>query len=212
MTSYAIAEGSVTSYGIANGTIVNDDISGSAAIDPTKLAANGNTITAIEFGYLDGTTANIQSQFEALTGSAGAVLKSTTSAQVIQPSDDVTPLSLASKSSGTSDVFRIQGGDSADMLKVEQTGVGNLWLKNNMTVDGVDVSTHAAGTHHVHGVAGNVVGTTDSQTLTNKTLSSGSTWNGNTIADGYIDSTIARDSELATHAAVATSVHGVTVL
>jgi len=43
------------------------------------------------------------------------------------------------------------------------------------------VSTHA-GLTATHGVSGALVGTTDTQTLTNKTLSTGSTWSGNTVA------------------------------
>lgn len=45
---------------------------------------------------------------------------------------------------------------------------GNIAVSG--TVDGVDVSAHAAASSGVHGVVGTLVGTTDSQTLTNKTL------------------------------------------
>ncbi|HNV70223.1 MAG TPA: hypothetical protein PKO06_11030 [Candidatus Ozemobacteraceae bacterium] len=71
-----------------------------------------------------------------------------------------------------------------------------------------ELSAHAAVTA-THGATGAVVGTTNTQTLTNKTLSTGCTWNGNAIADGYITAAVARDTELSAHAAV-TATHGAT--
>ena len=47
------------------------------------------------------------------------------------------------------------------------SGIGNITLSG--TVDGVDVSAHAAATT-AHGVSGSIVGTSDTQTLTNKTI------------------------------------------
>jgi len=38
-----------------------------------------------------------------------------------------------------------------------------------------------------HGATGAVVGTTNAQTLTNKTIGTGSTWNGNAISDAYLN-------------------------
>lgn len=48
------------------------------------------------------------------------------------------------------------------------------------------VSTHA-GLTATHGATGAVVGTTNTQTLTNKTIGTGSIWNGSAISDAYLN-------------------------
>ena len=70
--------------------------------------------------------------------------------------------------------------------------VGNIAVSG--TVDGVDVAGHEAATS-VHGVSGNVVGTTSTQTLTNKTINTAS--NTITIATGDITSGTMADARIA---------------
>ena len=85
------------------------------------------------------------------------------------------------------------------------------------------VTTHNNATSGVHGVVGDVVGDTDSQTLTNKTLGSGTVLSANVDADqnkivDLADPTDAQDAatknyvdlELADHADDTSGVHGVT--
>jgi hypothetical protein len=75
-----------------------------------------------------------------------------------------------------------------------------------------ELSSHAADTS-THGVSGSVVGTGNTQTLTNKTLGTTNSIDGGaiktgTVPDARIASTISRDSELSSHAST-TNTHGV---
>lgn len=76
-----------------------------------------------------------------------------------------------------------------------------------------ELTTHA-GTTATHGVSGAIVGTSDTQTLTNKTLGTTNSVDGGavktgTVADARIDAAICRDSELTTHGNL-TATHGAT--
>lgn len=66
-----IANGAAITYSKLNltGGIVNNDIATGASIDAAKIG--GGNISNIEFSYLEGVTANIQSQINALSGGSG---------------------------------------------------------------------------------------------------------------------------------------------
>lgn len=71
---------------------------------------------------------------------------------------------IQSNAAGT--VLTIAGFTTVNIPGLNITG--NLAVTG--TVDGVDVSAHAAATAGVHGAVGTIVGTTDAQTLSNKVL------------------------------------------
>lgn len=66
-----IANGATITYSKLNltGGIVNNDIATGASIDAAKIG--GGNISNIEFGYLEGVTANIQDQLNVLSGGGG---------------------------------------------------------------------------------------------------------------------------------------------
>lgn len=87
---------------------------------------------------------------------------------------------LNKQTSGATRVFgSIGGGVVVDTLALLRDGsrpmIGNLNLGGfNITsvnlVDGVDLPAHVNSSSGIHGISGSVVGTSDTQTLTNKTL------------------------------------------
>lgn len=122
------------------------------------------------------------------------------------------------------DNVTINTAGSASFLRVD-TGQDSPVASKTYAdgVAGTAVTNHNNLTSGVHGVTGNVVGDTDSQTLTNKTLGSGTVLsddvdaNGNTITDlgaPTVDSDAATkgyvDTEIGDHSDLTTGVHGVT--
>ena len=84
----------------------------------------------------------------------------------------------------TSGIF---SADLGNGLQID--GTGQIEIDNNVVATQTDLSTdigtHSDTTSGVHGVTGDVVGTVDAQTLTNKTLGSGTTLSANLDADGF---------------------------
>lgn len=77
---------------------------------------------------------------------------------------------------------------------------GAVVQHSHAAIDFREPQQHIAGTSGVHGVTGDVLGTTDAQVLTHKDLTS---------ATNTFPSSLTTDTELATHAALASGVHGV---
>ena len=112
----------------------------------------------------------------------------------------------------------------SDEVVIDRTAV-DTWYDAAGSASAVagDLTTHTTANSGVHGVTGNVVGDTDAQTLTNKTLGSGTVLSANVDADqnkivDLLDPTDAQDAatknyvdtEIGDHSDATTGVHGVT--
>lgn len=145
---------------ISAGVIVNADINAAAAIDATKIA-NGS-VDNTEFQYLDGVTSAIQTQLNAKASSASLTAHTGASSGVHGVTGSVV---------GTSDAQvltnkTIDGDDNTvqdlalSSLKTIPGDAGKFVARDG---SGVVVSTNTVPT-------GTVVGTSDTQTLSNKTM------------------------------------------
>ena len=71
-------------------------------------------------------------------------------------------------------------------------------IEGHLTDIAADIVTHASASTSVHGVSGNVVGTTSTQTLTNKTITGG-TVNPTTLQQGGIQAVTVSDTQTLTN-------------
>jgi len=152
-----LADSAVTSAKIANETIVNADISASAAIDWTKLAIS-STVSATELGYVDGVTSAIQTQIDAQLSKAGGEMTGDLTLR-----GNPTTNNMAATKNYVDSLVTAETTNRGTAITAEATARG--------TAIETAVTTHAALTAS-HGVTGAVVGTQNTQTLTNKTLTS----------------------------------------
>jgi hypothetical protein len=152
-----LADSAVTSAKIANETIVNADISASAAIDWTKLAIS-STVSATELGYVDGVTSAIQTQIDAQLAKAGGEMTGDLTLR-----GNPTTNNMAATKNYVDSLVTAETTNRGTAITAEATARG--------TAIETAVTTHAALTAS-HGVTGAVVGTQNTQTLTNKTLTS----------------------------------------
>lgn len=157
VTTAKIADSAVTSAKIANDTIVNADINGSAAISWTKLAIS-SSVSATAAGYLSGVTSGIQSQIDSKFAIAGGEL-----------TGDLTLRGNPTTNNMAATKNYVDSLNNAEVTNRNSAIADEATARN--TAITTAVSTHAALTAS-HGVTGAVVGTENTQTLTNKTLTS----------------------------------------
>ena len=91
---------------------------------------------------------------------------------------------------GTDGYFLGRSGTSLAFLPLPPSVTDHTLLSNIGTNTHAQIDSHIAASSGVHGISGSVVGTTDNQTLTNKTVEDG-TFN---IIDNVINSKVARFS------------------
>jgi len=194
-----LSEGSTNKYftderaqdaiGNAVGTgITYNDTTGAISVDQTVIQARVTNVTDTEIGYLDGVTSSIQTQLgnkaaaSDLTthtsateahGATGAVV-GTTNTQTLTNKTLTSPVVTGLTLNDSSIVFE---GSSADASETTVT-VTNPTADRTITLPDAtgtvaltsDITTHANLTE-AHGATGAVVGTTNTQTLSNKTFS-----------------------------------------
>jgi hypothetical protein len=152
-----LADSAVTSAKIANNTILDDDINSSAAIGWTKLGIS-TTVSSAEIGYVAGTTSSIQTQLDAKLPYAGGTL-----------TGDLTLRGNPTTNNMAATKAYVDAGISSEVTN-RNTAIATE-ASSRDTAIGTAVSTHNAVTA-AHGATGAIVGTTNAQTLTNKTLTS----------------------------------------
>ena len=118
ITTAKIADSAVTSAKIADGTIVNADISGSAAIDWTKLAVS-STVSSTELGHLDGVTSGIQTQ---LTNQTSALASHAADTTAIHGIADTSKLANVASASAGRTIF-VQAATPTALA------VGDIWFQ-----------------------------------------------------------------------------------
>jgi len=148
-----IADSAVTSAKIANDTIVNADINGSAAISWTKLAISSSVSDTV-VGHLAGVTSGIQTQLDSKLALAGGEL----TGDLVLRGNPTTNNMAATK-------------NYVDSVNSSEVTNRNSAIADEATARNTAISTHNSVTA-AHGATGAVVGTTNTQTLTNKTLTS----------------------------------------
>jgi hypothetical protein len=123
----SIASGGVSSTEIANDTIMDTDINSAAAITATKIA--GGTVDNTEFGYLNGTTAAVQTQVDSKVSKAGdtmsGLLRLQTSAVFEDPGAGSFAATIQSPTLAANYVLTlpVDDGTSGQLLQTNGSGV-----------------------------------------------------------------------------------------
>ncbi len=217
-----VADGAITSTQIRDGSIHEEDLDEAflAALQESTVVVQ-NDDGSYDVVDLDASQVGVSSDI-GLNNASGATLDivlrdldgaiDTLRGTDLDQSLDSVNTNLEDHSSASSGVHGVTGNvvGTSDTQSLQNKTLDST---NSISGDSIKsgtisdarvpaIGTHAALTSGVHGVSGNIVGTTDTQTLQNKTLDSTNSIAAEAIksgqvADAYIPTTITRDSELA---------------
>jgi len=187
--------------------IENADIKAAAAIDASKIA--DGSVSSVEFQYLSGVTSDVQSQLNSTASATAlsdhindtidahdasaisSVASGNLAATDVQAALNELQTDVDSRAaSGDLTAHINDASDAHDASAISSVAAGNLAATdvqaalNELQTDVDTRATSANLTSHTsatsaHGVAGNIVGTSDTQTLTGKTIDG----DDNTISD-----------------------------
>lgn len=219
ISEYAIsvASDAITTESIQDGTIIVSDLDPSflAELQTTSLvSSSGSAITASDIAIPESTSLNnsgettvngVLEDFDSAIDTLRNVnidqsidTLSTEIAATYVKKDGTTSMT-GDFNMGTKAITSVGNVDGVDVSALSATVSS---LDSTYTTDAA-LSTHATSASDVHGVdsSSSLVGTTSTQTLTNKTITStnsisGNAINSDTVDETYIDSDIARDSEV----------------
>ncbi len=169
-----VVDDAITSSQIRNGSIKEEDLDESLV-----QALQGNSAVLVS------------------DGEGGYTAVDVSASQVAVSSD----IGLNNASGTTLDVVLQDLDNAIDTLRGTD-------LDQSLESVNSSLSSHSSAASGVHGVTGNVVGTSDTQTLTNKTIDSTNSITGDAVKSGSIAD--ARVPGIATHAGTTSGIHGVT--
>lgn len=149
--------------------IENADIKAGAAIDASKIA--DGSVSNAEFQYLANVTSDIQTQFTTAATNLSNHMSDTTThgttGDIVGTSDTQT---LTNKSITINQNTINTGTAISGTVYTELNNVLNdFGVQINAKASQTDLDNHTNATS-THGVSGDIVGTSDTQTLTNKTI------------------------------------------